>query len=94
MITSHTVMYIKIELIIQRNKTLNYLIPYNHYLLNRKGRLILSYEIISSLHDKNDSELITLTKRIYTAATEWKGKILNGTVDKNRTRSFNLKRSK
>ena len=86
-------MYIKIEIFL-RNKTLKYFIHYNHYLVNRKGSLILSYEIIPSLHDKNDSELITLTKRIYQAATEWKEQILNGTVDKNRTRSFNLKRSK
>ncbi|XP_078323222.1 uncharacterized protein LOC111127483 [Crassostrea virginica] len=58
----------------------------------KKGSLIVSYEVITPLTGKPDRDLITLTKSIYTAATEWKKGILNRTVDMKRTREFNLKR--
>lgn len=60
---------------------------------DRKGSVILSYEVITNLTGKHDSEVISMTKRIYAAATEWKKGILNGTVDMNRTRELNIKRS-
>lgn len=60
---------------------------------DRKGSVILSYEVITNLTGKHDSEVISMTKRIYAAATEWKNGILNGTVDMKRTREFNIKRS-
>ena len=62
-------------------------------IFNRQGSVILSYEIITNLTGKHDSEVIFMTKRIYAAATEWKKGILNGTVDMKRTREFNIKRS-
>lgn len=60
---------------------------------DRKGSVILSYEVITNLTGKHDSEVISMTKRIYAAATEWKIKILNGPVDMKRTRELNIKRS-
>ena len=62
-------------------------------ILNRQGSVILSYEVITNLTGKHDSEVISMTKRIYAAATEWKIGILNGTVDIKRTKEFNIKRS-